>query len=57
LVRSYALAKGHWQTLDHPDWVKADQRFENHALAGFDFDPELRDALAEYWRGALAQHR
>ena len=54
LVRSYALAKGLWQTLDIPDRLRIDKRFDDHPLARVDFDQELRTALAEYWRGALA---
>lgn len=53
LVRSYALAKGLWQTFDIPDRLRADERFADHPLAKVDFDEELRTALGDYWRGAL----
>jgi AcrR family transcriptional regulator len=55
LMRSYALARGLWQTLDLPDRLKGDSRYEEHPLAGIDFDTELRTALSEYWLGALAR--
>lgn len=55
LIRSYALTKGLWQTLDLPDRVRGDQRFENHPLASVNFEVELKAALTEYWHGAIAQ--
>jgi AcrR family transcriptional regulator len=54
LMRSYALTRGLWQTLDLPDGLKGDGRYDRHPLAGIDFDAELRTALSEYWLGALA---
>jgi AcrR family transcriptional regulator len=54
LMRSYALTRGLWQTLDLPERLKGDSRYEKHPFAGIDFDAELRTALGEYWLGALA---
>ncbi|WP_161599042.1 TetR/AcrR family transcriptional regulator [Aidingimonas lacisalsi] len=53
LIRSYALARGLWQTLDLPERLRNDTRFANYPLANIDFDAELRSALQEYWHGAL----
>ena len=54
LLRSYALAKGLFQTLDFPDHIRNDARFGKHPLAHVDFTTELRTALTEYCHGALA---
>ncbi|MEN7538201.1 TetR family transcriptional regulator [Aurantiacibacter flavus] len=54
LLRSYALARGLFQTLDFPAHILNDSQPEDHPLTGFDFETELRAALVEYWRGALA---
>ncbi|MDV3253738.1 TetR family transcriptional regulator [Devosia sp. BK] len=53
LLRSYALTRGLYQTLDFPDRVRGDNRFHDHPLARIDFDVELQTALLQYWRGAL----
>lgn len=45
LLRSYALTRGLWQSL--PVGTGPDQ-------ATLDFHEEVREALHEYWRGALA---
>jgi AcrR family transcriptional regulator len=57
LVRSYALTRGLWQTLDYPDRLKGDPRFQEHLLARADFHAELKSALEEYWQGALSLAR
>ena len=54
LLRSYALARGLFQTLDFPDHIRNDARFGKHPLAHVDFTTELRTALTEYCHGALA---
>ena len=53
LLRSYALTRGLWQTLDLPDRLRSDERFAEHPLARVDFQAELKDALQEHWRGAV----
>jgi AcrR family transcriptional regulator len=53
LIRTYALTRGLWQTLDFPNRLKGDAGSGSHPLAEIDFDAELRAALSEYWRGAL----
>ena len=53
LVRSYALTRGLWQTLDFPDRERGDERFAEHPLARVAFSGELKASLQEYWRGAL----
>lgn len=55
LVRSYALTKGLWQTLDFPDWLRGEGRLADHPLADMSFDTELRTALTEFWRGGLGE--
>ena len=56
LTRTYALTRGLWQSLQpgrHGE-VASDPAF---ALLYPDLGRELREALAEYWRGALAPPR
>jgi AcrR family transcriptional regulator len=53
LVRSYGLTRGLWQTLDFPERLRNDERFADDPLAQIDFDADIRDALREYWRGAV----
>ena len=55
LMRTFALTRGLWQSSEPPSPEAA------HAVAGLDvaaiypdFRAELREALTEYWRGALA---
>ena len=51
LMRSFALTRGLWQsTASAPPCSGEDVRF---SLLYTDFQSELREALAEYWRGAL----
>jgi AcrR family transcriptional regulator len=47
LMRTYALTRGLWQS------IGADQNQDSILFQG-DFKGELAEALAEYWRGALA---
>jgi TetR/AcrR family transcriptional regulator len=54
LMRTYALTRGLWQSLDYPPNLKlllADPVF---APIRPDFRTELTAAVGEYWRGALA---
>ena len=54
LMRTHALTRGLWQSsggYDDPALIEAVPAL---ALLTPDFPTELRDALAEYWRGALA---
>lgn len=53
LARSYALTRGLWQLTDHPDTHRADARFAEHPFAQIDFDADVKEALLEYWAGAL----
>lgn len=50
LMRSYALARGLWQTFG----VEADVPVARLPLFQADFTTELTETLVEYWRGALA---
>ena len=51
LMRSFALTRGLWQsTGSPPPFFGGDVRL---SLLYADFQSELREALAEYWRGAL----
>lgn len=51
LMRTYALTRGLWQSLATADAAPSGERL---VLFQFDFRSELAEALAEYWRGALA---
>ena len=53
LIRTYALTRGLWQTLDLPKRQKGHAGSGRHPLVQIDFDSELRAAISEYWRGAL----
>lgn len=55
LMRTYALTRGLWQSHRHAEECKVDI---DPAITppNQDFGVELREALAEYWRGALASH-
>lgn len=54
LSRTYALTRGLWQSLDFPEALAA--LMSDPALAHIKppFATELRDALTEYWRGAVS---
>ena len=56
-MRSFALTRGLWQS-SSPEAVHAPLA-EAYAQASIyaDFRSELREALAEYWRGALSPPR
>ena len=54
LMRTYALTRGLWQSLDFPPALRAVLAEPVFAPIRPDFRSELTDALAEYWRGALA---
>ncbi len=54
LLRTYALMRGLWQSLDYPEHL---QKLLAHAMfepIRPDFQSELRATLQEYWAGALA---
>ena len=54
LMRTYALTRGLWQSLDYPPALRAVLADPVFAPIRPDFRSELTQALAEYWRGALA---
>ncbi len=54
LMRSYALARGLWQLLDHPPALREAIAEPMFAPVRPEFRGELREALADFWRGALA---
>lgn len=54
LMRTYALTRGLWQTLDYPPTLRAVLAEPVFAPIRPEFRDELVAALTEYWRGALA---
>jgi AcrR family transcriptional regulator len=54
LIRTYALTRGLWQSLDYPPNMRALLAEPVFAPIRPDFRGELVAALTEYWRGALA---
>lgn len=54
LLRSHALIRGLWQSLDYPAHLRQLLNAPEFAAIRPDFRTELQQALAEYWRGALA---
>ena len=48
LMRTFALTRGLWPAAECP------ARIETQALLHPEFATELKEALTEYWRGALA---
>ncbi|WP_374355095.1 TetR family transcriptional regulator [Chitinimonas sp.] len=54
LMRSYALTRGLWQSLDFPTKMRALLAEPVFAPIRPDFRAELVQALQEYWRGAMA---
>ena len=54
LMRTYALTRGLWQSLDFPPAMRAMLADPVFAPIRPDFRSELAQALAEYWRGALS---
>lgn len=53
LMRAYALTRGLWQTVQHRPTVCEAAAALSPKLPVSQFPEELRDALTEYWRGAL----
>lgn len=53
LLRSYALIRGLWQTLDYPEPLRALLADPAFAVIRPPFREELAASLGEYWRGAL----
>lgn len=53
LMRTYALTRGLWQSLDYPPALRAILADPVFAPIRPDFRSELTQALAEYWRSAL----
>ena len=53
LMRTYALTRGLWQSLDYPPAMRAVLADPVFAPIRPAFRSELAEALAEYWRGAL----
>ncbi len=51
LMHTYALTRGLWQSLDYPETWR--EMMDDPALAPLrlSFRAELKDALAQYWRG------
>jgi AcrR family transcriptional regulator len=54
LMRTYALTRGLWQSLDYPPALMAVLAAPEFAPIRPDFRAELPAALTEYWRGALS---
>lgn len=54
LLRSHALIRGLWQSLDYPEHLRKLLEAPEFAAIRPDFRTELQQALDEYWRGALA---
>lgn len=54
LMRTYALIRGLWQSLDHPPGLRALLAEPVFAPIRPDFQTEMVAALDEYWRGALS---
>ena len=54
LMRTYALIRGLWQSLDHPPSMLAMLADPIFSPIRPDFQTELVAALNEYWRGALS---
>ncbi|GAB3245954.1 TetR family transcriptional regulator [Chitinimonas naiadis] len=54
LMRTYALTRGLWQSLDHSQCLRVLLDDPVFAPIRPDFRPELAAALGEYWRGALS---
>ncbi len=53
LLRTYAITRGLWQSLDFPPTMRALLADPEFAPIRPDFRSELVDALNEYWRGAM----
>lgn len=53
LMRTYALMRGLWQSLDYPDHLQQLLAHKMFEPIRPEFHTELRTALGEYWSGAL----
>ncbi len=53
-MRTYALTRGLWQSYQHTEETVSAGVIISQRLVANPFGAELRDALTEYWRGALS---
>ena len=53
LMRTYALTRGLWQSYHHAEELLLAEVVVARSLTANPFCVELREALTEYWRGAL----
>ena len=53
LMRTYALTRGLWQSYQHEEETLLAGITVPQSLTSHSFGTELREALQEYWRGAL----
>ena len=53
LMRTYALTKGLWQSYQDAEGILLAGVVVSQSLTANPFGSELREALTEYWRGAL----
>jgi hypothetical protein len=53
-MRSFAFTRGLWQAASPPGGSGVADEATAFGLLYLPFETELMDALAEYWRGALA---
>lgn len=54
LLRTYALMRGLWQSLDYPEHLQKLLAHKMFAPIRPDFQAEIRASLKEYWAGAMA---
>ncbi len=54
LMRTYALTRGLWQSFQHMEETLSAGVVVTPRLVADSFSVELREALTEYWRGALS---
>ena len=54
LMRTYALTRGLWQSYQHTEETISAGVIAPQRLVANPFGVELREALTEYWRGALS---
>ena len=54
LMRTYALTRGLWQSYQHREETFSAGVVASERLVAKPFGVELREALTEYWRGALS---
>ena len=53
LMRTYALTRGLWQSYQHTEGTLSAGVVVSQRVVANSFGAELREALTEYWRGAL----